>query len=146
MKACDSLRSSQNAAGGFGRRGIRQEKTTERQIRTCHPTKRYDENPSGNSAESSENGPRDFIKEISQLVSTPRVAPKKPAFCFKMNIESSQNNFLFMKKHNLSLTKALQAQSGSLLDFGSEFKPVSVLKPIFGKHPNWTKMEAISSL
>ena len=71
------------------------------------------------------------------------MAPKKPAFCFKMNIESTQKNFLFMKQHDLSLAKSLQAQSGSPLDFGSEFKPVSVLKPIFGKHPNWTRMEAI---
>ena len=47
-----------------------------------------------------------------------------------------------MKQHDLSLAKALQAQSGYPLDFGSEFKPVSVLKPIFGKHPNWTRMEA----
>ena len=71
------------------------------------------------------------------------MAPKKPAFCFKMNIESAHKKFLFMKEHNISLTKALQDQSGSPLDFGSEFKPVSFLKTIFGKHQNWTKMEAI---
>ena len=94
VKACDSLRSIQNAAGGFGGRSIRQEKPTEQQIRTCNPTERYDEKLSGNGAEASENWPRNIIEEISQLVSAPSVAPKKPAFCFKMNIESSQKKLL----------------------------------------------------
>ena len=143
VKACDSLRSIQNAAGGFSGRGICQEKPTERQIRMRHPTEIYDENLSGNGAEASKNWPRNLIKEISQLVSAPSVAPKKPEIFFKMNIESAQKNFIIMKQHDLSLAKALQAQSGSPLDFGSKFKPVSDLKPIFGNHPNWNRMESI---
>ena len=39
--------------------------------------------------------------------------------------------------------KALLAQKKRLLDYGSEFMPVGILKPVFKHHPNWSRLEKI---
>ena len=44
-----------------------------------------------------------------------------------MNIESAHKNVIFLPKHNMDLSKALEAQKGSLLDYESEFKSTADL-------------------
>ena len=62
-----------------------------------------------------------------------------------MDAESAQKNVLFLNKHDLDLSKALQSQKGSPLDHGSDFMPPSELKQLFGRHPNWHRLEKILS-
>ena len=81
--------------------------------------------------------PKDLIGEIKRVLRAPNVAPRAPSFQFQMDEESAKNNFIFMERHDLDLLKALRAQKGSPLDYGSEFKPVEVLERLFGRHPNW---------
>jgi hypothetical protein len=87
--------------------------------------------------------PRDLIGEIKRILRAPNVAPRAPSFQFQMDEESAQNNFLFLERHELDLSKALRAQQGSPLDYGSEFKPVEALECLFGLHPNWKRMKKI---
>jgi hypothetical protein len=47
---------------------------------------------------------------------------------------------ILMQKFGGDLHQALHAQQGSPLQYGSEFKPVSILAPILGNHPTWDKM------
>ena len=61
-----------------------------------------------------------------------------------MDEESAKSNFLFMERLDLDLLKALRAQKGSPLEYGSEFKPVEVLERLFGRHQNWEKNEESS--
>jgi hypothetical protein len=81
--------------------------------------------------------------EIKRILRAPNVAPRAPSFQFQMDKESAQNNFLFLERHKLDLSKALRAQQGSPLDYGSEFKPVEALECLFGLHPNWKRMKKI---
>jgi hypothetical protein len=39
--------------------------------------------------------------------------------------------------------KALHAQHGLPLSYGSKFKPILILEPIFGFHSSWTKMKMV---
>ena len=87
--------------------------------------------------------PKDLIGEVKRILGTEVAVPRAPEFEFKMNSESAEKNFLFLSDHDLDLSKALLAQKGSPLDYGSEFKPVGVLKPLFRHHPNWCRMEKI---
>jgi hypothetical protein len=87
--------------------------------------------------------PEDLIGEVKRILGTEAAVPRAPDFEFKMNSESAEKNFLFLSDHDLDLSKALLAQKGSPLDYGSEFKPVGVLKPLFRHHPNWCRMEKI---
>ena len=52
-------------------------------------------------------------------------------------------NYLVMKKCDMDLNKAFLKEGGSPLAFGSEFKPVSIIEPLFKKHPNWTRVKKI---
>ena len=87
--------------------------------------------------------PKDLIGEIKRVLGAPNVKPCAPSFHFQMDKESAERNFIFLERHDLDLSKALRAQKGSPLDYGSEFKPVEVLERLFGRHPNWERMKKI---
>ena len=87
--------------------------------------------------------PKDLMGKIKCSLNATSIAPRAPDLYFKMDSDSAQKNFLFIAKHALNLSKALLAQKGSPLDYGSELKPVTDLKRVFGRHPNWRRMEKI---
>ncbi len=60
-----------------------------------------------------------------------------------MRLEADKKNFLTLKCHNLDLGAAIQAQSKSLVGYGSKFWKPSVLAPLLGNHPLWASMKAI---
>jgi hypothetical protein len=52
-------------------------------------------------------------------------------------------NFIILKKYNLDLEKAVNAQKPSPLGYGSKFRPPHTMKRIFQHHPPWARMEHI---
>ena len=66
---------------------------------------------------------------------------KKPEFRFELTKECAEWNFLVLKKHGFDLEKALETQRGTPLEYGSEFRTVPELEPIFKHHPLWTQMK-----
>ena len=48
-----------------------------------------------------------------------------------------------MRKFGGDLSKALLAQSDLPLGYGSEFKPIEMLKLIFRNHPSWSRMKQV---
>jgi len=70
--------------------------------------------------------------------------PSKPLFAFEFNLEAANKNFILLKcKFGGDLSEALLAQSDSPLGYGSEFKPIEMLEPIFESHPSWRRMKRI---
>lgn len=64
--------------------------------------------------------------------------PWRPTeFEFSCSASSANHNWAVLQKYNLDLDAALRAQSCSALNPGSEFRPVSILHPLLGKHPLW---------
>jgi hypothetical protein len=54
--------------------------------------------------------------------------PSKPIFKFDLSVQAAKKNFLILtSKFGGGLQKAIDAQQGSPLWYGSEFKPVHIL-------------------
>ena len=87
--------------------------------------------------------PADLLEKVRELVSKPSREMRKPEFEFELTSEAALKNFLVLKKYGLNLEAALEAQKGTPLEYGSEFRTVEELAPIFSKHPYWDKMQSL---
>ncbi len=69
------------------------------------------------------------------------LSPLETTIRFDMSVEAAEKNYMIlMHKFGGDLHEALRAQQGSPLQYGSKFKPVSILALIFENHPTWNKM------
>jgi hypothetical protein len=85
--------------------------------------------------------PPSLILILQQTMATPCYHPLKPLFEFNTSVEAAKKNYMIlMHKFGGDLHEALRAQQRSPLQYGSEFKPVLILAPIFENHPTWNKM------
>ena len=90
--------------------------------------------------------PPSLISILQNTMATPCRHPSKPIFEFDTSVEAAEKNFIIlMRKFGGDLHEALNAQQGTPLQYGSEFKPVSILAPIFSLHPSWEKMKTVLS-
>ena len=88
--------------------------------------------------------PSNLISILRRIAETPCRQPSKPLFVFEFNLEAANKNFILLKrKFGGDLSEALLAQSDSPLGYGSEFKPIETLEPIFENHPSWRRMKRI---
>ena len=84
-----------------------------------------------------------MIQLVREIVSLPSIQPLDLEFKFSLDREAAMINFNVLKKHELNLKVALEAQKNSPLEYGSEFRPTQSLKSIFKWHPNWKRMRSI---
>ena len=63
-----------------------------------------------------------------------------PIFDFTMSQEAAEHNFQVLKQENFDLERLLLSDGRSPLMPGSEFRPVSLLSPIFKGHPHWHRL------
>jgi len=89
--------------------------------------------------------PEDLLGIIRSILSHKCPCPARPEFAFEMTEEAALKNYFIMKKNNFDLAKALTQQKNSPLGFGSEFKPPSIIEPLFHLHPNWNHVKSILS-
>jgi hypothetical protein len=61
----------------------------------------------------------------------------KPSFQFDLSVSAAKHNYNVMRDHNFSLDDAIGSQANTPLRFGSEFKPLHLLKRILQHHPLW---------
>ena len=54
-----------------------------------------------------------------------------------MSTEAANKNFALLKDNDFDLERILLSDGPSPLHPGSEFRPVSLLQPIFEAHPFW---------
>ena len=81
--------------------------------------------------------PSNLIQLLQDIMALPCPNPSKPQFEFDLSVKATEKNYiLLMQKFGGDLHRALHAQKNLLLSNGSEFKPVSVLEPLFSLHPN----------
>ena len=90
--------------------------------------------------------PPDLISILQKTMTTPCHHPSKLLFEFNMSVKAAEKNYIIlMRKFGGDLHRALHAQQGSPLQYGSEFKPVLILVLIFRNHPSWEKMRTVLS-
>ena len=98
--------------------------------------------------------PNDLIDRIKQVMGTPCSTPSAPEFKFEISEEAMQHNLATLEKYEFDLGKALDAQHNSPLGPGMEFRPSSVIRPLFnfrptppvesnGRHPQKRKQIAV---
>jgi hypothetical protein len=81
--------------------------------------------------------PADLLERIRTVVSRPSREMREPEFTFELTKEAAAKNFLVLRKYCFSLEAALSAQKGTQLEYGSEFRTVEELAPVFELHPLW---------
>ena len=75
--------------------------------------------------------PINLIGAVKRAVEFHCPCPKEPEFTFEMTLKVTEKDFCVMAKHGKSLEQALLAQRKSLLGYGFEFCPVSILEGLF---------------
>eukprot|EP00979_Chaetoceros_neogracilis_P013087 scaffold3660_cov246-Chaetoceros_neogracile.AAC.3 len=83
-----------------------------------------------------------ILREIIKILETPQVPPSLPPFQFNLSQSSANHNFKILEENGMDLDKIIRADPSSPLFYGSEFKPVSILEPLFKHHPKWTEMKS----
>jgi len=85
-----------------------------------------------------------FLASIQALHSTRHLTRRnKLMFSFYNTDEAKQSNAEILQKHNFDISMAIQAQSGSIAYFGSEFRSPSELEGLLSQHPNWSHLKEI---
>ena len=79
--------------------------------------------------------PKNMMEIIEVIVKLPNTCPETPLFKFEMNREAAESNFHALRKFNFDLEKALSAQVGSPVGYGSEFRKGKLLLPLLKNHP-----------
>jgi hypothetical protein len=87
--------------------------------------------------------PNNLIDWICKVMHALCDTPMPPKFSFELTGEAAEHNIAIMSKYNFHLRRALEANKVSPLGPGKEFKPLNVLREVFGLHPLWPKMKRI---
>jgi hypothetical protein len=80
---------------------------------------------------------------VKASLKTDSPPPTAPLLVFKLSREVAHRNYCILKRFNMSIEKALGAQSNSPLGYVSEFKKATTLQPLLYLHPNWPCFEKL---
>ena len=84
-----------------------------------------------------------MIGAVKEVISEGCPTLQKPEFTFELTREAALKNYLVLKKYNLHLGNALEAQKNTPLKYGSEFREPSKLEKVFKHHPYWEHLKTI---
>jgi hypothetical protein len=84
--------------------------------------------------------PKNLMQIIKSIISTASIEMKAPEFKFDLSMKLAKYNWKILEKYKLNLEEALEAQSGTILEYSSEFRPANILEPLFQHHPLWQRL------
>ena len=88
--------------------------------------------------------PDDLLLRVQAVVNhSTCVRPSAPEFRFELSRDAADHNAKALERYGFNLGVAIEANSSSPLGYGSEFRPVHVLEPIFECHPNWNRLKSL---
>ena len=74
---------------------------------------------------------------------TDRPPPPKPSLsAFEYTKEAALKNSLILKKYDYDFTKAIEAQPGTTVSYGSEVRPMEQLEILLHNHPNFPRFRS----
>jgi hypothetical protein len=82
-----------------------------------------------------------LAKTCDHILRWQQPEPTPCNFRFELTCEAAQHNLYLLQTHNFDLETAIQMEGGTALQYGSEFKPSSILRPLLQHHPFWPKIE-----
>ncbi len=85
-----------------------------------------------------------FLKTLTYLHSQKSQCTKNKIFFQFTNTEEAKlHNASILKGYNYDIAGAIAAQPNTQISFGSEFLPVTELKPLLSDHPHWHALKLI---
>jgi hypothetical protein len=85
----------------------------------------------------------DIVQVIKDTLGILLPCPRPTQFAFLLDKQSAAHNTKVLASFQYDLAAAIQADTLSPLQYGSEFRPTSVLAPLLSHHPNWHKIRSI---
>ena len=88
--------------------------------------------------------PNDLVERVHAVVNhSICVRPSAPEFRFELSHDAADHNAKALERYGFNLGVAIEANSSSPLGYGSKFRPVHVLEPLFDHHPNWNRLKSL---
>ena len=83
------------------------------------------------------------MEVVGAVVGVECPTPRKSEFTFDLSMQAAKKNYMVLGKYDFDLKRALEAQAGTPLAYGSEFCHPDHLERLLGKHPLWGHMREI---
>lgn len=87
--------------------------------------------------------PQNLLAIVEEIVSEEPEPLRKPEFVFEWTERAAMKNYMVLGKYNFDLHAALEAQHGTPLAYGSEFRSPEVLQKLLHLHPSWPRLQKI---
>jgi hypothetical protein len=84
-----------------------------------------------------------FVRLLHSIMNHPIAKLNDPPLRFDLSIEAALHNKNVLESVNNSVNRLIQKCSPSILDYGSEFKPIYILQPLLHRHRNWEYFKKI---
>ncbi|KAI2502043.1 hypothetical protein MHU86_12446 [Fragilaria crotonensis] len=86
-----------------------------------------------------------FLMAIRRICKTPSPTPSKPPIRFELTEQAAIHNASVLELVDFDIGRLIRDHTTSTLGFGSEFRRVSELRPLLGRHPHFPNLEQILS-
>lgn len=84
-----------------------------------------------------------FWAAIQEVCATTSEVPTRSPIRFEMTDEASTHNADILRAVDFDLGRLIQGHGSSTLGFGSEFRKLSELRPLIGRHPHFPRLESL---
>jgi hypothetical protein len=78
-----------------------------------------------------------LMEAVAEVAKMPVESPSNPDVHFDITEEALDHNTRLLSTFDFDFEKMLASQTGTTLDYGSEFRPVEQLEKVIGRHPNF---------
>jgi hypothetical protein len=78
-----------------------------------------------------------FLPEIRNILARKLQTPANVTLRFQLSKEAAEENMRTLQKYNNNLSALIENNAGSIVSYGSEFRPVSHLEFLLMHHVNW---------
>lgn len=85
----------------------------------------------------------DLPGTINAVLATSQPPMKASPFTFERSTLAATKNSMLLHQYNFDVEKAMQSVPGSIMDYGAEFRPTSVLEPLLQHHQQWPAIKDI---
>lgn len=80
---------------------------------------------------------------IAAILDHPVITPGPTSFQFQQTPAAASHNAKILGLYHNNLALAISADGNSPLQYGSEFRPKSILEPLLRYHPNWPAIDEL---
>jgi hypothetical protein len=84
--------------------------------------------------------PRWFLERIKKICATESPTPTKSPIRFELSDQAAEHNATGLERCGFDVGRLIRDNSSLTLGFGSEFRRVSELEPLLGKHPHFAQL------